>query len=291
MLIPGTQAHARFLLQQSQVEELTLVFFGRGALIEPFRIGGHFDVVTAQDPLWRGLVAWVLARRLNAQLNIQVHTDLGAQSLIRHVLAQIVIRHADSVRVVSEKIKEQVEGIYARVPVHIVPIFVDTSRFQNLIHRPHEQKTIVWVGRFEEEKDPLQAVTIFKEVRESGIDAKLIMLGEGSLRQKLVHAGAGLPVDFPGWQDPATYLEVADVVLCTSKHESYGASIVEALAAGIPVVAPDVGVAHEAGALVVPRGELAAAVIKVLQSGARGELQLNLPSHEEWAERWKESLI
>lgn len=67
---------------------------------------------------------------------------------------------------------------------------------------------------------------------------------------------------------PAVFLETADVVLCTSLYESWGASIVEALAAGVPVVAPDVGVAKEAGATVVPRAQLAEAVVRVLEEGS-----------------------
>ena len=118
------------------------------------------------------------------------------------------------------------------------------------------------------------------------------MLGKGTLEPALhVHA-KGLPVEFPGWRsDPKPYLSVADVVLCTSRHESFGASIIEALAAGVPVVAPDVGIAREAGAIVVPREKLAETVIEVLRTRAQGELKLKLFSKEEWAAVWKSSLL
>jgi hypothetical protein len=66
--------------------------------------------------------------------------------------------------------------------------------------------------------------------------------------------------------------------------------MVEALAAGCAVAAPDVGVAKEAGARVVPRQELGTAVVDMLRSGARGQLRFALPSREEWARRWKEAL-
>jgi glycosyltransferase involved in cell wall biosynthesis len=80
------------------------------------------------------------------------------------------------------------------------------------------------------------------------------------------------------------------VVLSTSQFEGYGAGIVEALAAGVPVVAPDVGIAREAGAIVVPREELAGAVMKVLEHGMKGELRIKPPDKEEWTRRWKETL-
>ncbi len=117
------------------------------------------------------------------------------------------------------------------------------------------------------------------------------MLGAGTLESTLRKAATGLLVDFPGWKDPAEYLPTTDVVLCTSRYESWGASIVEALAAGAPVVAPDVGIAREAGAFIVDRTSLAEKVAEILEQGTRGTLRLNLPSAEEWARRWKETLV
>src|SRR3989344_3257308 len=87
VLTPGTEAHARAELQKSQVEKLEIVYWGAGALITPLRVHGRFDVVTAQDPFWRGLVGWFVARRMGAKLNIQVHTDLSVQYFFRRVLA------------------------------------------------------------------------------------------------------------------------------------------------------------------------------------------------------------
>ena len=62
------------------------------------------------------------------------------------------------------------------------------------------------------------------------------------------------------------------------------------LAAGVPVVAPDVGVAREAGAVVVPRESLADAVIDILKSDKKGELKLTLLSEQAWANAWRASL-
>ena len=275
----------RFALQASQVEELEVVYMGKGSMW-PKIPAGAFDVVTSQDPFWRGLFAWRVARRTGAKLNIQVHTG------VLNFLGKFILRRADSVRVVSEKIKQKVESIGVKVPFHVLPVYIDISKFRNIVRQPHSQKTILWVGRFENEKNPALAVSILQAVLRSGMDARLIMLGVGSLAQKLkarAHA-AGLPVEFPGWQDTATYLAQADVVLCTSKHESWGASMIEALAAGVQVVAPDVGIAREAGAEVAARSHLAQKIIEVLKSGRRGELKLQLQNAQEWARQWKETL-
>ncbi len=280
----------RFALQATQVEKLEVVYWGRGSMRPELPIE-KFDVVTAQDPFWRGLFAWRAARRMGAKLNIQVHTDLAAQPLLRHVLGQIILRHADSVRVVSENLRTQVEHMGITVPIHVLPIYIDISRFKPSVRPSKKEKTILWIGRFEDEKDPLRAIRVFKEVHRQNKDTKLVLLGKGSLETELREEAKGLPVEFPGWQDPVQYLAEADVVLSTSKHESYGASIIESLAAGVAVVAPDVGVAREAGAIIRPYMELGDAVLEVLQTGSRGELKLWLPTAEKWAEDWKKSLI
>jgi glycosyltransferase involved in cell wall biosynthesis len=295
VLVPGTGAHARYLLQKAQVDALDAMFWGRGALTAPFFVQGKYDVVTSQDPFWRGLVAWVVARRLGAKLNIQVHTDLMEQPLIRHVLSQIVLGHAHSVRVVSEKLKKQVERLSLGVPIHVLPVFVDVARFRNLerTHHPHFTKVILWIGRLEQEKNPAEALEVLRKVRAHGVDAGLIYLGAGSLEGSLRMQSAGQKeyVEFAGWQDPAPYLAMADVVLSTSPVESYGASIVEALAAGVLVVSYDVGIAREAGAVIASRGNLADAVLNTIQSGLRGELKLTPMAQDAWAKAWKETLI
>lgn len=289
--MPG---HPRFDLQRAAVDDLQAAYWGRGSLWPALPEGG-IDVVTAQDPFWRGFFGLYAARKLGAKLNVQVHADLRGQRPLKRGLARFVLRHADSIRVVSSKLKEQVERLGARARVTVLPVFVDMSRFAGLEHRQHPAfaKTILWFGRFEREKDPLAALSVLRAVRKEGIDAGLMMLGRGSLQSAVVSSLDELApfVEMAPWQDPLPFLAQADVVLCTSRHESWGASMVEALAAGVAVVAPDVGIAREAGAIVTSRTELGRAVAEVLRSGRRGELKLHLRSAEAWAQGWRESLI
>lgn len=293
LLEEGSAAHARLELQRSQVDELSVFIWPQ---VHAFRDicraarTDRFDVVTAQDPFWRGLIAWCVARVSGASVNLQLHADLSGEPFFRRALARFMLRRADTVRVVSQKLAVQVRAFGITAKISVLPVYVDINSFKGLMPKSHEQKIILWIGRLESEKDPLYAVQVLREVRSLGMDAKLVMLGSGSLETSLRHAAEGLPVEILGWQDPRPYLQVADVVLCTSRHESWGASMVEALATGVPVVAPDVGIAREAGARIAPRGALSASVAEVLQQGIRGRLLLNLSSAEEWATRWRETL-
>lgn len=280
----------RYELQRAAVGMLHVVCWGRGSLC-PKIPSGRFDVVTTQDPFWRGLYGLFVAHRKRSKLNVQVHTDLSAYWWWKRFLASVVLKRADTVRVVSHKIQQQVSRLGVSARSTVLPVYIDTERFHSVEAMAHDHPTILWIGRFEKEKDPLAAVRIFEGVLLNVPDARLVMLGAGSMQDALRKRAQKLPVEFPGWQDPVSYMKTTDVVLCTSLHESWGASIVEALLCGVPVVSPDVGVAKEAGATVVSRNQLTAAVIQMLREHARGTLNLKLQNKEEWVRSWKESLI
>lgn len=295
ILVEGSGAHARLLLQRAQVDRLDVFVWPH---IHSFReireaaAHGQYDVITAQDPFWRGHLAWHLSRQYHTKLNVQVHTDLLAEPWWRRQWAYIQLRRATSIRVVSERARLHLARLLSGKKIAVLPIYVDISRFSSIIRRSHAGKNVLWIGRFEDEKNPLEAISVLQEVLREVPDARLTMIGEGRWRQRLSDAAANLPVTVSlTWQDPLLYLDTADVLLSTSKYESWGAVFVEALAAGVPVVAPDVGIAREAGATVVPRSELAAAVVQVLKSDTRGVLRIAVPTATEWAHAWRETLI
>ena len=287
----GTPPYQRLEIQK-RYADIVPVFWGRGALFNVLKERGNFDVVTVQDPFWRGLIGLCVSVYKKARLNVQLHTDLNSQSWVRRIIARIVLRYVDSVRVVSSKLKTQVEQVGVKVPIKVLPIFLDIERFKSFSRKENHEskKKIIWVGRFEKEKDPLLAIDILKEVCSHGVDAELIMLGAGGIEDELKKKASGLPVIFPGWGDPTKFLIDADVVLNTSLYEGYGAAIVEALAMKVPVVAPDVGIAREAGAVIANRDELTSSVEKVLKSNAHGKLKIPLLSKEEWGVYWIKTL-
>ena len=296
LLKTGAAARERLAIQQSSVEQLDVFVWPQVHHYAEMHHAAHmnaYDVITAQDPFWRGLVAWRLARTTGAKLNLQVHADLKGQSLVKKMLARFLLRRADSIRPQSERVAAEVRKLGVKASITILPVFIDIARITSVPKTQHPRfaKVILWIGRFEQEKDPLLAISVFKEIRARGIDAGLILLGSGSLEKQLRLAADGLPIEFPGWQEPASYLAMADVVLHTSPYESYGASIVEALAAGVPVVSRDVGIAREAGATVVPVEELAPAVIDAITTAKRGVLLLNILSAGDWARAWRDSLV
>jgi glycosyltransferase involved in cell wall biosynthesis len=113
---------------------------------------------------------------------------------------------------------------------------------------------------------------------------------ENALREEVRRRGLKECVEFPGWQDPKIYLAFADVVVSTSLHESWGASIIESLAAGVSTIAPDVGIAKDAGATIVAPAQMVEAAAQALAAPVRGQLLLPMFSESAWAQAWRNSL-
>ncbi|MDE2071784.1 MAG: glycosyltransferase [Patescibacteria group bacterium] len=295
--------HPRYELQRAAVEELVVVCWPHDSLLKILKIAraGRFDVVTAQDPFFRGHLAHHLVQFFGGRLNIQVHTDLSAQSLWRRLFARINLGFAHSVRAVSPKIKSQVEAMGITAPIVVLPVYIDIEAVHaapKADKKPfaHFSKLILWAGRLEGEKNPEEAIRLMPAVLRAFPEAGLLIAGQGSRMQLLQdlarEQGLWSHVAFLGHRsDIASLYKIADVMVVTSWYEGYGAAMVEALAAGCPVVAPDVGVAREAGATVVEhRPQLAPALVDALRAGAKGKLLLHLPSAKEWAAAWVQTL-
>jgi len=139
--------------------------------------------------------------------------------------------------------------------VDIVPLGVELAEFSPSKRDPSlraelglgdDQPLLIYVGRLDSEKRPHVVVEAFRRLpRELG--AKLVLLGEGPFRQKVQELGDDrivTPGFVKGRAELSRWLASADIYVSGMRDETFGVSIVEAQASGLPVV----GVA--AGAMV-----------------------------------------
>ncbi len=129
-----------------------------------------------------------------------------------------------------------------------VPLGVDLDQFHPRRHSElvrkqwarREQLLLVHCGRLSVEKHAHRSIDTVGALRHSGIDARLVVVGEGPMRARLERQAARLPVDFTGFvgcrDTVAAILASADVALAPGPHETFGLAALEALACGTPAV-------------------------------------------------------
>jgi alpha-1,6-mannosyltransferase len=129
-----------------------------------------------------------------------------------------------------------------------VPLGVDLQTFHPRRHSAlvrrrwaaPEQLLLVHCGRLSVEKRVDRSIDALGTLCHAGVDARLVVVGEGPLRARLERQAARLPVDFTGFVDDRTtvagLLASADVTLAPGPHETFGLAALESLACGTPAV-------------------------------------------------------
>ncbi|MEI7759716.1 MAG: glycosyltransferase family 4 protein [Thermoleophilia bacterium] len=133
---------------------------------------------------------------------------------------------------------------------------------------PPDRFCVGWVARMSPVKQPEDVLRTVRRLRDRGIDAALILIGDGPERAHLEKRAKELDlvegVHFVGFQnDVGPWFHAFDVLLLTSRSEGTPVSAIETLASGRPVVATDVGgtrdvVGDGVSGFLVPFGDVAA---------------------------------
>jgi len=249
-------------------------------------------VITAQNPFEVGLVAYWLARKLSAGLELQVHGDFfgsswwqwhPASNLWRYHLGLFLLKRASAVRVVSQRVKTSLRlaGL-SEEKITVAPIFSTISESDprsaaKLKGLWAGQRVVLGIGRLEPEKNFSLLIRAFADVKRQESQVALVIVGNGSEINKLTSLAARLGIGDCVYfekeaRDLAPYYAIASVLVVPSYFEGWGRVAVEALAAGSPLVMTDTGLAGEVvrdgeNGLVVPvddQARLSAAISRIL---------------------------
>lgn len=109
--------------------------------------------------------------------------------------------------------------------------------------KPNQPPIILTVGRLENVKNHRNLITAFAHLRQK-ISSRLIILGEGSLRNELETLVRELSIEddvyMPGFvNNPYAYMSRSSVFVLSSDHEALPTVLIEAMACGCPVVSTD----------------------------------------------------
>jgi glycosyltransferase involved in cell wall biosynthesis len=184
-------------------------------------------------------------------------------------------------------------GTVPRGKVQVVLNGIDTSVYRDASRReeirrslaiPAEARVIGTVGRLNEVKRQDLLVRAFAEISRRRAEAWLLVVGDGPERSRLEELARELGVAeravFAGYQaNPEWFFAAMDAFALTSRHEGLPLALLEAWAAGLPVVSSAVGgipkvVEHGRTGLLFESGDEAAlvqALEQVLDDAALAE--------------------
>lgn len=174
--------------------------------------------------------------------------------------ADITYRAFDRVYALSNGARDMLRA-RGLAHVDVLGLGVDTRCFSPIHRDPAWRRSLglegdgpllIYAGRLDNEKRAGVLLEMFRLLPPQ-LGAAMVLIGHGKLREGIMAEAAGLPIAFPGYitdrAELARALASADIYVSGMADETFGISVIEAQASGLPVV----GVA--AGAMVerVPR--------------------------------------
>ncbi len=251
--------------------------FGTGSLIRvanPFhpqtwRAVQDFgpDVAHLHHPFWLGSLGLRMARRLKVPAIFTYHTRLEEYAhnvplpgpLFRNVIVHALVRRfanrCDEIIVPTPVTRDYVRLIGVDRPVHVHPTGVEINQFQtkdpdNLSdlrsrHNPDGRKILITVSRLSKEKNLDFLIAAMRELKDRQAPPfRLLIIGDGEERVHLIRvihdkdlASEVILIGSIPEQNIPDYLGLGDLFVFASTSETQGMVILEAMAAGLPVVA------------------------------------------------------
>ncbi|NWN91123.1 glycosyltransferase [Marinobacter adhaerens] len=225
------------------------------------------DIVHLHHPFWLGSLGLFLARRLKVPAIYTYHTRLEHyahfvplpglifRNLISHALIKRFANKCDGVVVPTDSTEEYLRMIGVKTPTFVQPTGIEYTRFQAVTEEETEQlrrslnlggKTVfISVSRLSNEKNidfMIEAISSLQKTTSRPFHC--LMIGEGHqkdrLQRKIKKLGLEANITLVGAIAPeemAVWYRLGDVFLFASKSETQGMVILEAMAAGLPVVA------------------------------------------------------
>jgi glycosyltransferase involved in cell wall biosynthesis len=276
----------------------------------PFRLAAilrEHRVDVAHCHNWGGLVDTVLAAKL-ARMTPVLHTQHGLdygfsdapdhlRSRLRTAMKVLACQGVTRIATVSQEVAQMVTREWRVSPSRVSVVHngvrvpapgegVDIrARWRHELGIDESDVLIGTVAVFRPVKDLHTMLEAMALIRRETSRAKLVLMGAGPQKEELEAAverlGLTSVVHFPGFRRDATQLLPAlDVFVLSSLSEGISLALLEAMAAGVPVVATSVGGNVEilqkpaSGVLVPPRSPraLADGILSLINDSTRRRL-------------------
>ncbi len=262
------------------------------------------DIIHVHSPASAGLEALFIAKLLKKPLVATLHTyfmepeaftiiglkqESGATKILNKAMWQYAKKFYQSARAIvtpTRYLAKDLKKRWQKSRIELVSNGIDLSKFRNHSNRLQLRKqyqlqdnfVILSVGRLSYEKNLNLLVTAFAKILSKYPQLKLVFVGDGPSKKNLQFCSNALGISksvlFIGaiaYQElvAKNYYSLGDIFVTPSTFENQSLAMMEAMAAGLPVVAPKVKAMPEiigkAGILVKPNdvSSLANAMVKL----------------------------
>lgn len=214
-------------------------------------------VISVQDPFEQGWVGYMLSKIFKKPLHVQIHTDMLSLFFLRNsfldrmrvFLCSPIIRFASRIRVDALRIKDSIIKKYKvkEDMIDVLQIYIDVPKMINEAgEKMINEDYILYVGRFEKEKNVESIIKAFAKIYSSYPSLKLVLLGSGSLLENYQNLSKKLGVldsliVVPWTNNVGGYMKHAKALVLSSWFEGFALVLVEAILNGCPIITTDVG--------------------------------------------------
>lgn len=219
---------------------------------------GRPDILHAHCTLWGGVLARHLSTKYDIPYYITEHSSVFLQDrLSAQQTAQLrpALAQARGVFAVSQALARAVEPFVRDKKIQVMPNFIDTRRFgMPRESAPDSALRILAVGNLNHNKGFDTLIRAFATVfgHDRAAVARLTIVGQGELQESLtvlIHElDMEQSIQMPGGlagSEVARMMCSHDILVSSSRHETFGVVIIEALASGMPVIATRSGAPQE----------------------------------------------
>ena len=267
------------------------------------------DLIHVVNPAVLGLGGIYYSKSLNIPLVASYHTHLPKYlehynlGLLEGVLWELLkaMHNQAAINLCTSTVMQQELTEHEIERVEVWQRGVDTALFRpnlrseamrsRLTQGHPDAPILIYIGRLSAEKE----IDRIKPVLESIPDARLALVGDGPYREELEQHFEGTPTHFVGYlagEELGAAYASADAFIFPSRTETLGLVLLEAMAAGCPVIAADAGGIPDIvtngvnGFMFDPMDEQGAIVATQKLLGMKAERELLRQNARVEAERW-----
>lgn len=210
-----------------------------------------FDIVHLQEPLMPLITLAALrhSRSINVGTFHSYSEDGSWYYAYFKKILNVAMKKLHTCIAVSSAAKKHIERYFPRA-YHIIPNGVDLTRFKQLkkiSQFDDNELNILFVGRLESRKGFQYLLSAYQILKKNNATLRLIVVGDGPDKMKhvdFINKNKIANVHFVGeisYKLLPSYYYTADIICCPAiGNESFGIILLEAMAAGKPIVASEI---------------------------------------------------